>query len=77
MENVAGAGGAIGVNKGLKSPADGYTIVMGIVSDVVLAPLTESAVTYTLRTWKRSNHWARVAWASWPSRPWGSTRFLR
>ncbi|THU04549.1 tripartite tricarboxylate transporter substrate binding protein [Lampropedia puyangensis] len=49
VENVPGAGGAIGVNKGVKSPADGYTIVMGIVSDVVLAPLTESAVTYTYK----------------------------
>lgn len=47
VENVAGAGGAIGVNKAVKSAPDGYTIVMGIVSDVVLAPLTESAVTYT------------------------------
>lgn len=49
VENVAGAGGALGVNKGVKSPADGYTIVMGIVSDVVLAPLTESAVHYTYK----------------------------
>ncbi len=49
VENVPGAGGALGVNKGVKSPADGYTIVMGIVSDVVLAPLTESAVTYTYK----------------------------
>lgn len=49
VDNVPGAGGAIGVNKGVKSTADGYTIVMGIVSDVVLAPLTESAVTYTYK----------------------------
>lgn len=49
VDNVPGAGGAIGVTKGVKSPADGYTIVMGIVSDVVLAPLTESAVTYTYK----------------------------
>lgn len=49
VENVPGAGGAIGVNKGVKSPADGYTLVMGIVSDVVIAPLTESAVTYTYK----------------------------
>lgn len=49
VDNVPGAGGAIGVSKGVKSTADGYTIVMGIVSDVVLAPLTESAVTYTYK----------------------------
>lgn len=47
IENIAGAGGAIGVNRAVKATPDGYTILMGIVSDVVLAPLTESAVTYT------------------------------
>ena len=47
IENVAGAGGAIGVNRAVKAAPDGYTLLMGIVSDVVLAPLTESAVTYT------------------------------
>lgn len=47
IENVAGAGGAIGVNRAVKATPDGYTLLMGIVSDVVLAPLTESAVTYT------------------------------
>ena len=47
VENIAGAGGSIGVNRAVKATPDGYTIVMGIVSDVVLAPLTESAVTYT------------------------------
>lgn len=47
IENIAGAGGSIGVSRAVKAPADGYTILMGIISDVVLAPLTESAVTYT------------------------------
>lgn len=47
IENIAGAGGSLGVNRVVKAPPDGYTILMGIVSDVVLAPLTESAVTYT------------------------------
>lgn len=47
IDNVPGAGGAIGVAKAVKSPADGYTLLMGIISDVVLAPLTESSATYT------------------------------
>ncbi len=47
IENIAGAGGSIGVNRAVKATADGYTLLMGIVSDVVLAPLTESAVTYS------------------------------
>ena len=49
VENVPGAGGAIGVGKAAKAIPDGYTITMGIVSDVVIAPLTESSVTYTYR----------------------------
>lgn len=40
VENVAGAGGAIGVKRVINSPADGYTLLMGITSDVVLAPIT-------------------------------------
>lgn len=49
IENIAGAGGAMGVTRAVKATPDGYTIVMGIVSDVVLAPLTESAVKYTYK----------------------------
>jgi tripartite-type tricarboxylate transporter receptor subunit TctC len=49
VENVQGAGGMIGVAKAARSPNDGYTLLMGIVSDVVLAPLTESSASYTYK----------------------------
>lgn len=49
IENVAGAGGMIGVSRVTRAAPDGYTILLGIVSDVVLAPLTESSATYTYK----------------------------
>lgn len=49
VDNVPGAGGIIGVAKGVRAHPDDYTILLGIVSDVVLAPLTESAARYTYR----------------------------
>lgn len=49
IENVAGAGGMIGVSRVARAAPDGYTILLGIVSDVVLAPLTESAANYTYK----------------------------
>lgn len=49
VENVAGAGGMIGVSRIAKATPDGYTIGLGIVSDVVIAPLAETAATYTYK----------------------------
>lgn len=47
VENISGAGGVVGVSRGAKSPADGYSLFIGIVSDVILAPLTETTTAYT------------------------------
>jgi tripartite-type tricarboxylate transporter receptor subunit TctC len=49
IENIPGAGGTIGVARAVNAPTDGYTILMGIVSDVVIAPLVQSATKYTYR----------------------------
>lgn len=38
VENKPGAGGNIGVDAAAKSPADGYTIVMGQTSNLAVAP---------------------------------------
>lgn len=46
IDNIPGAGGTLGVGRAVKAAPDGYTIVMGIVSDVVLAPLTERVTPY-------------------------------
>ena len=43
VENVAGAGGTIGVAKAVSAPADGYTLVMGADSPVAIARLVNPA----------------------------------
>lgn len=47
VENVAGAGGIIGVTRAVNAAPDGYTVLMGIVSDVVIAPLVQTSAKYT------------------------------
>ena len=46
IDNVPGAGGVLGVSKALKSPADGYTLLMGFDGCICIAPLINSAVKY-------------------------------
>ncbi|WP_372387421.1 Bug family tripartite tricarboxylate transporter substrate binding protein [Xanthomonas axonopodis] len=47
VENVAGASGTIGVKKVLGSAPDGYTLLLGITSEVALAPSTLPTAKYT------------------------------
>lgn len=46
IDNVAGAGGAVGVQKLLRSPADGHTLLYGSLSECVLVPLINTAAGY-------------------------------
>lgn len=46
IENRGGAGGTIGVGAGAKSPADGYTIVMGGSSNLAVAPALYAKLSY-------------------------------
>jgi len=46
IENRGGAGGTIGVDAGLKSPADGYTIIMGGSSNLAVAPSLYAKLPY-------------------------------
>lgn len=46
IENVGGAGGAIGVQKVLSTPADGHSILLASPMDLIQAPLAMSAVRY-------------------------------
>jgi tripartite-type tricarboxylate transporter receptor subunit TctC len=44
VDNISGAGGAVGIQKLLAAPADGHYLVIGTPSDVILGPLTLTAV---------------------------------
>ncbi|AMN40990.1 Bug family tripartite tricarboxylate transporter substrate binding protein [Rhodoplanes sp. Z2-YC6860] len=46
VENVGGAGGNIGANAAAKSPHDGYTMVMGQTSNLVINPALYSKLPY-------------------------------
>lgn len=46
VENVAGAGGTLGFKRVLSAPADGYTLLVGITSEVALAPTTNPSARY-------------------------------
>lgn len=46
VENVGGAGGGIGASRLARSPADGYTVLLGTVNEVVVVPLVNRTMTY-------------------------------
>ena len=46
VDNVGGVAGAIGVQKVLSAPADGYQLVLGSPMELILAPLALNAVKY-------------------------------
>lgn len=46
VENVAGAGGALGAERVLSAPPDGYTLLLSSPLDTILAPLVIPAASY-------------------------------
>lgn len=46
IENRGGSGGTIGVDAGAKSPADGYTLIMGGSSNLAVAPSLYARLPY-------------------------------
>lgn len=46
IENLGGAGGAIGAQKVLNAPADGYYLFQGSPNELILGPLSMAAVKY-------------------------------
>ncbi|GGH52670.1 ABC transporter substrate-binding protein [Comamonas phosphati] len=48
VENLGGAGGAIGAQKVAKAPADGYTIMVGANNELAIAKLINKAVKYSI-----------------------------
>ena len=49
VENVGGASGAIGAQKVLRAPADGYTLIFGNTSDMVVTPIANPSAGYATR----------------------------
>lgn len=49
VENVGGASGALGAQKVLRAPADGYTLIFGNTSDMVVTPIANKAAGYTTK----------------------------
>jgi len=47
IENLGGGAGAIGAQKVLSAPADGYMLFQGSPNEIVLAPLANKAVKYS------------------------------
>lgn len=46
VENIGGVGGAMGVQKMLQSPADGYQMTLGSPLELIIAPISLSTVKY-------------------------------
>lgn len=46
VENKAGAAGSIGANYVAHSKADGYTVILGYTSEMVINPLIQKGITY-------------------------------
>lgn len=46
VENQAGAGGTMGANRVAKAKPDGYTLLMGTVSNIIIAPSQYKALPY-------------------------------
>lgn len=49
VENVGGASGALGAQKVLRAPADGYTLIFGNTSDMVVTPIANPSAGYATK----------------------------
>ena len=49
VENIGGVGGVLGVERGLKSAPDGYTMVFNSASPLVIAPFSFARLPYDIR----------------------------
>jgi tripartite-type tricarboxylate transporter receptor subunit TctC len=49
VENISGVGGVLGVDRGLKSAPDGYTLVFNSASPLVIAPFSFTKLPYDIK----------------------------
>jgi tripartite-type tricarboxylate transporter receptor subunit TctC len=75
IENLGGAGGALGAAKVANAAKDGYTLLVGSINDVVLVPMLNKNVRYgtkdftlsvlsarTRRCWSPARIYLRMTW---------------
>lgn len=63
VDNVAGAGGALGVQKALSAPADGHMMLMSTTTELILSPLGVAAAKYTPRELRLAGYIGRTPYA--------------
>src|ERR671930_336356 len=49
VENISGVGGVLGVERGVKAPGDGYTLVFNSASPLVIAPFSLTRLPYDIK----------------------------
>src|SRR5438067_7135578 len=49
VENISGVGGVLGVERGVKSAPDGYTLVFNSASPLVIAPYSLARLPYDIK----------------------------
>jgi tripartite-type tricarboxylate transporter receptor subunit TctC len=49
VENISGVGGVLGVDRGLKSSPDGYTLIFNSASPLVIAPFSFAHLPYDIK----------------------------
>src|SRR3954462_4544180 len=49
VENIAGVGGVLGVERAVKSPGDGYTMCLNSASPLVIAPFSLAKLPYDIK----------------------------
>jgi tripartite-type tricarboxylate transporter receptor subunit TctC len=49
VENISGVGGVLGVERGVKGPPDGYTMVLNSASPLVIAPFSLARLPYNIK----------------------------
>lgn len=60
IENIAGAGGTLGVGRVFSQPADGHTVLMSTPTELILSPLTVPSVRYAPADFRMVGLFGRV-----------------
>jgi len=70
IENLGGAGGAIGAQKVANAAPDGYTLLVGASNELAIANLVNKKIKYTTKDFTAIGlvaSWPRSPWCWWPA----------